>query len=138
MVEQQAVARPEPDLLFNLGRENSRAVIAFPTEGAGRRLWPERWDGPPAGRATADKHVVKVLPQTDCMSIVLPPFQIEESMGVFFFSLVNIPFTRAYVKPPSGRWTRACPFSGALFRSTYRTGVQHPLYKYCDSKTMLY
>src|SRR5258708_22783675 len=55
MVEQQAVARPEPDLLFNLGRENSRAVIAFPTEGAGRRLWPERWDGRPAGRATADK-----------------------------------------------------------------------------------
>lgn len=55
MAEQQAVAGAEPGLLFNLGRENSRAVIAFPTGGAGRRLWPERWDWRPAGRATAEK-----------------------------------------------------------------------------------
>src|SRR5258706_14455962 len=55
MAEQQAVACPDPGLLFNPGCENGRAVIAFPTGGAGRRLWPERWDGHLAGRATADK-----------------------------------------------------------------------------------
>ena len=55
MAEQQAVAGQEPALLFNLGCENSRTILAFPTGAAGRRLWSERWDRRLAGGTTADK-----------------------------------------------------------------------------------
>jgi hypothetical protein len=72
-------------------------------------------------------HAVKVSPQTDCISIVLPPFHARESIGGFFFPLCSKhTIHQSICEPSCAPWVvgrEIVPFRNASMANLIKEGV---------------